>query len=345
MIMLRIQSNIPLGVPNLGTPFKCSAVGAALITAGAGLLGGFLGNSQQAGFTKEQQKLQSRLNREEMSHSMALQKNQQEWLMNRQYGANVSGMKNAGLNPATANGTTPSVPSGGTPSTGSVGPAFHGENLGAAAMQGAMTGLQIEGARADIEAKQIDNKRKKLLLKDEENASNYGYREEKSYLDPDTGSKIDDLDKWTTDHPGKTPELVVTKHNRGQEQQRQQEKEWNTQNFERDARAASAQLETAIKSGQLKEKDVMNAFIKLPADQRKTLQKMWREYDDNHDLAELQKDLAKLQKQDIENSSFGSLVNTLKGDLGFGEKLFATLGFLANRFTQNTSFSFGWSKK
>lgn len=144
MIMLRIQSNIPLGVPNLGTPFKCSAVGAALITAGAGLLGGFLGNSQQAGFTKEQQKLQSRLNREEMSHSMALQKNQQEWLMNRQYGANVSGMKNAGLNPATANGTTPATPSAGSPSSGAAGPAFHGESLANAAAQGASLAADID---------------------------------------------------------------------------------------------------------------------------------------------------------------------------------------------------------
>lgn len=344
--MLHIQ-NTTLGLcANPYAPQKKCFWGA-VIGAGISALGSLAGNSQQHTYTKEQQRLQSKLNREEMEHSMNLQKNQQEWLMNNQYAKNVSGMQNAGLNPATANGTTPSVPSGGSPSTGSVGPAFHGSDVGAAASNGALAGMQVQSLAEDVEAKQIDNRRKKLILKDEENSSKYGYRTEKTYKDPDTGDVIasGDLDKWMDSHPGKTPELVVTKHNRGQEQQRQQEREWAVQDFERESRTASAQLETAIKTGQMKDKDVMNAFMKLPADQRRTLQKLWREYDDNHDLAELQKELAKLQKQDIEASSFGSLVNTLKGDMGFAEKLFATLGFLANRFTQNTNFSFGWSNK
>lgn len=341
----------PLGSGNPYAP-NAPCIWPAIIGAVGGIASAAIGSSMQSGFTKEQQKLQSRLNREEMNHSMALQRGQQEWLMNTQYGKSVSGMKNAGLNPATANGVSPATPSAGHPSTGSSGPSASMPSIDVTGA--ALDGLNIESLNEDIKAKQIDNKRKELLLKDEENASNQGYREEKQYLDPDTGEIIassdrgdmkDQLDSWQSKNPNKTPTFQVVKHNRGKEQQRQQESEWNTQNFERESRVAAAQLDTAIKTGQLKEQDVMDAFIKLPANQRHTLEKLWREYDDNHDLAELQKELAKLQKQDIEATSFGSLVNTLKGDMGFGEKLFATLGWLVNKAAGNTHFSFGWSNK
>lgn len=91
---------------------------------------GFLGAAQQNKYTKQQMKLQSRLNREEMVHSSALQKDQQEWMMNNMYGKNVSGMMNAGLNPATANGVSPATPSGGSPSSGSSGPSAGMPNFG-----------------------------------------------------------------------------------------------------------------------------------------------------------------------------------------------------------------------
>lgn len=139
-------------------------IGAAAISAGAGLIGGLLGNAQQAGYTKEQQKLQSRLNREEMNHSMGLQQNYQEWLNNTQYGAGVAGMKNAGLNPAMSGGSGSGAPSSGSvgkPSTGGVGPAFHGEPLGASMAQAAQVGADIklkEAQAANLDA-QTDDQR------------------------------------------------------------------------------------------------------------------------------------------------------------------------------------------
>lgn len=303
-----------------------------------------VGNSLvQHASTRSNMKKQHELNEDEMAYSQQLQRSQQEWLMNNLYGKTVSGMKNAGLNPATANGVSPAVPSGGSTSTGPSGPAAGMPNFDLSG--GALTSMQIDSMKADIESKEIDNARKKLLLKDEANASEFGYREEGFYRDPFTGDSIDDVTQWKKDHPGLLPEFGTIIHNRGHEQQRQQENEWKTKDFERNARAASAKLEIAIKSGQLKDEKVMKAFVELPANERKTLTKLWREYDDNHDLSQFQKEAADLQNKDFKATSFGSLVDNLKGDLGFGEKLFAFLGWVFNRATQNTNFSFGFRKK
>lgn len=87
-----------------------------------GFIGGDTSQRRQQEATRENMMLQHALNKNEMNHSMQLQRAQQEWLMNTQYQKNVAGMKNAGLNPATANGVSPAVPSGGSPSTGSSGP-------------------------------------------------------------------------------------------------------------------------------------------------------------------------------------------------------------------------------
>lgn len=112
-----------------------------------GLVGGMMGlagNAQQSVYTKEQQRLQSKLNREEQVHSMALQREQQDYLQNTMYGKSMSGMKNAGMNPATANGTSPGTPPVGTPTSGSSGPAFHGESIANAAAQGASLAADID---------------------------------------------------------------------------------------------------------------------------------------------------------------------------------------------------------
>lgn len=155
--MIHIRFNTPLGVPDLGAPKKCFLDG--LISAGASLLGGLAGSATQSTFTKEQQRLQSKLNREEMSHSMNLQRAQQEWLMNNQYGKTVSGMINAGLNPATANGVSPAVPSAGSPHTGSSGPAAGMPNIDVvnAYRQGELLDAQIENIREDSKKKRSES--------------------------------------------------------------------------------------------------------------------------------------------------------------------------------------------
>lgn len=146
---MKYNFNVPLGVPIYGTPKK-HWLGSLI----GGLVGGafgMAGNAQNHSYTKEQQKLQSKLNKEEMVTSQGMQNAQQDWLMNTQYGKMVSGMKNAGLNPATANGTSPATPSVGHGSSGGVGPAAHGEGLGAAVTQGALAGKQAEMTDAQID--------------------------------------------------------------------------------------------------------------------------------------------------------------------------------------------------
>lgn len=159
---MKLVFDLPLGVPELGTPFKCNPlIGAAAVGAGISAIGGLLGNAQQAVYTKEQQKLQSKLNKQEMEHSIGLQRSQQEWLMNSQYGKMASGMKNSGLNPAIANGTTPSTPSPGSPTTGGVGPAFHGSDLGLAMSQGASVAadLRLKESQASLNDAKADDQR------------------------------------------------------------------------------------------------------------------------------------------------------------------------------------------
>lgn len=158
---MKMNYNVPLGSGlNPYEPKRHHILGSIL----GGLIGGafgLAGNAQQAGYTKEQMRLQSKLNKDEMSHSAGLQRNQQEWMMNNMYGKMTSGMKNAGLNPATANGTTPATPAGVSLATGPSGPAAHGEGLGAAVTQGALAGKQVEMTDAQIENIEADTEKKK----------------------------------------------------------------------------------------------------------------------------------------------------------------------------------------
>ena len=145
----------PLGS---GCPYAPSEkrIYGALIGALGGIASAAIGSGMQAGFTKEQQRLQSKLNREEQVHSMALQREQQDYLQNTMYGKSVSGMKNAGFNPATANGVSPAVPSGGSPSSGASGPAAGMPNIDlvGAMKEGELMQAQIDNINADTKQKE-----------------------------------------------------------------------------------------------------------------------------------------------------------------------------------------------
>lgn len=132
--MIRID-NTPLGcglVP--GVP-RFNYILSGLVAAGVSALGGLAGASASNSYTKEQ-----------MKYSQQLQNAQQEWLANTQYGKMASGMKNAGLNPATANGTTPATPAAGHPSSSAPDLSGLGSNAVAAA-------INAENAAKDIEVK------------------------------------------------------------------------------------------------------------------------------------------------------------------------------------------------
>lgn len=156
---MKYNFNVPLGSGVCSYAPRPKPILGSLIGGAISGLFGMAGQSQQAGYTKEQQKLQSKLNREEMAYSQGLQNNQQNWLMSTQYGKMVSGMKNAGLNPATANGTSPGAVSAGHPSTGGVGPAGPPtSSLGSDIMAGAAAGAAIKNTEADSKLKEAQAK-------------------------------------------------------------------------------------------------------------------------------------------------------------------------------------------
>lgn len=63
---MKIDFNIPLG-SGLPAYAPKKKEWAGIVAAGVSALGSLLGGAQQSGFTKEQQRLQSKLNREEMA--------------------------------------------------------------------------------------------------------------------------------------------------------------------------------------------------------------------------------------------------------------------------------------
>lgn len=156
--MIKVNCNVPLGSglnPYQPLRHHILDVLGGLISGAFGLAG----QAAQASYTKEQQKLQSKLNKEEMATSQGMQNAQQDWLMNTQYGKMVSGMKNAGLNPATANGTTPVTPSAGHGSSGGVGPSGPPtSSLGADIMQGVSAGAGVQNTMADTKLKEAQAK-------------------------------------------------------------------------------------------------------------------------------------------------------------------------------------------
>lgn len=157
--MIRVNCNIPLGVPNLGTPFKCFDPLSALAGAAANVVGGLFGSHVQKNNSKQLMRQQHRYNMAEMQHSMSLQRGQMDYLANTMYGKQVSGMKNAGLNPAMDGGSqAASLPNAGVPSTGSSGASAPLPNIDllGGAQQGALLEAQIDNIKADTNQKNAD---------------------------------------------------------------------------------------------------------------------------------------------------------------------------------------------
>lgn len=152
--------NKTLGAGNAYAPDQPAFWWVPLAAAGISAIGNMWGQSQQSGFTKEQQRLQSRLNREEQADSMQLQKDYQNMVWDTGTSKQVSGMKNAGLNPAMAGGAGAAGGSGSFaahPTSGASGPsASGGTDFGSQVTAAAMDGLRLENetnvANAQAEA-------------------------------------------------------------------------------------------------------------------------------------------------------------------------------------------------
>ena len=146
------------GVPNVP---RVKRIWGFLGGVAGGLLS-LLGQNRQSGFTKEQQRLQSKLNREEMTYSSSLQRGQQDYMMNTMYGKTASGMKNAGLNPAgDAGGVAGMSTPGVNPSSGASGPSAGMPDVAgsAASLANVAADINLKKSQAGLADAQADDQR------------------------------------------------------------------------------------------------------------------------------------------------------------------------------------------
>lgn len=164
-------------------PFPLAAVIGAAGSIAGGIGSALIGNSG----TRQNMQLQAKLNKEQLSYQDALNRNYQNMLWSKQYQAQMSGMKNAGLNPALANGTSvggatasnslsagPTGPSGAMPSIDPV--------SGAVSAMNAEKDMTIK----DNQAKLLDEQAKNVAqdtLKKKEETSESALRNTKEYRD------------------------------------------------------------------------------------------------------------------------------------------------------------------
>lgn len=156
------------------------------------MFGNLADTALQQGYTQENMYLQNRLNKEQAGYSAMLQRHNTQYLSQMSHGINVSGMKNAGMNPATANGVSNNVAMASAPSSGAPGPQGARSNLGQALLQGYMDlsrhkkqndllDSQKENVDADTKVKEqqaLTEEQKKLAL-EWQNSDEY----RKSYKD------------------------------------------------------------------------------------------------------------------------------------------------------------------
>ena len=335
--MVHIDFNRPLDSPAYRPQLKCidPIIGGALIGVGGGLLNGLFGSTSQSQQTAENMRRQHKYNINEMQQSMDLQRNQQEFLMNSMYGKTASGMKSAGFNPATANGVSPSVPSGGSPSTGGTAPSAPMPDFGLDKLVG--TGISLAQASEDLKTKRLNNDILKIE-RDRAKANELEHNTVRKYYDPDTGDEISDdkLEQWIKDHPGKLPSVDTfvdrTESRFGREKAKQEMDEWKTQSQERvtrrevaNASRVRADIEKKIDEGKLNDPAVMNALVKLPA----------QEYARIVQLIEkegVEKAFLTLQKEDFANTKLSSVIEKIKDPkMSFTDKLMTLCVMIGSR--------------
>lgn len=136
-------------VPGIGT-----AVGAG-VGALTGLAGSLFSNKKEQQNTRDNLLLQSKLNKEEMAYSQSLNRQYQDYLNQTQYGAQVAGMRNAGLNPAGASTSIAGMQGSNGLATGPSGPAGAKMDLSGALSSGASAGADI-GRNIEMQDAQLE---------------------------------------------------------------------------------------------------------------------------------------------------------------------------------------------
>lgn len=299
-----------------------------LAAAGIGAAGNLFGSMLGAGIQHDNAM-------EQMRYAMGLQNAQQEKLRNSQYNAMVSGMKNSGLNPATANGTTPVTPSAGSPSSNAGMPQM---NLGDAALGAMSTMLNLKSGMEDVKAKKLDNQLKALDVENAkaEQEENNTFRR---YTDPDTGEEIspENVNSWSDAHPGKLLNIEVTKRKGGKGILRSELFKGEFKSKMRDFRqsidnadtlAVYNELQRKINQGKLDHKDVMDALSKLPKAEYDQVIAATNELNKRADLEEL-------QGKELDATQISTLMEKLQDKkMSAWDKFLATLAWTLGRFAK-----------
>lgn len=171
----RVLFGRPLGIGLAYDPNKPCIFGLEGLASGAMNMAG---QAQQYYYDRKLKMLQSRLNREEMVDSMQMQKDYQNMVWDTGTAKQVSGMKNAGLNPAMSGGSAVAGGSGSFgahPTSGAAsGPLGQGMPLGSQMVEAEQNAQRIENetkvaeAQADALSAQADKDRKSAGLTQKE---------------------------------------------------------------------------------------------------------------------------------------------------------------------------------
>lgn len=145
---------IPLGQGNPYIPQKKCVDPLSAVAVGGSILGGLSSlwsSSEQSANQKELARLQHEYNKKEMAYSQQLNKEYQSFLNNTMYGAQVSGMKGAGLNPAGANTNVGAMQGSNGLHTGSSAPTAPIPDIAGGIAAGANAGAAIAQTKATLD--------------------------------------------------------------------------------------------------------------------------------------------------------------------------------------------------
>lgn len=316
-------------------PFTISA----LVAAGSSLIGGLMSNSSA-------QSAQER--------SIAAQRSMQQMLMNG--GAQMArNAKQAGLSPAFALGQS-STPSASAPASNFA--PFDFSSLGDILSKRELMNLQkeqkevakAEKIKVSADARIADEKAKQESIITENMRSKQGEftRQHTKITLPDGSSLYDDAaNEYLNSHPDFDPNNVeiVRGLTEGQRQARQtmeeneilslergsREREISALDVERAARISNANFNKVLSEMRRNSPAIMRALASMPEKEYEMLER-------KIEGQKLENAYRELFNKQFEESSAGRLIDQLKMDGSFGDKLLSVLIWIANNVKMSASF-------
>ena len=192
-------------------------------------------------------------------------------------------------------------------STGPSGPSAGMPNVDP--ISGALGVMNLQSMSEDIKAKKYANRLKKIEVENAEEGDTES-NTERSYVDPNTGAAIlpEELDKWQEDHPGLSPELVVTK-TKGAAGKRAAQRDkaafvadmcsQKQRIDDYETRSVANLLERAVKKGQFNDPRILAAMSQLPASDKRRIDAMADQLESDKELKDSLKEYQDQKHQNL----------------------------------------------